>query len=95
VRRRRTSPTSPRLLSQVSSFLTDRQFLSSSSYRSVGATEAIPFLLETDLQKEGGIYSKASEDWGVHIVVDGTLLTGQNPNSAGPLAEEIKKALLK
>jgi hypothetical protein len=27
------------------------------------------------------------------VVRSGNLLTGQNPNSAGPLAEEIKKAL--
>jgi putative intracellular protease/amidase len=54
----------------------------------------VPFLLETKITEElGGIYEKAPQAWGVKVVVDGKLLTGENPASAGPLAEAILKAL--
>ena len=63
----------------------------------VGLSSAMPFLLETDLQKNsGGKFEKADEPWGVKVVVSGKggkLLTGQNPASAGPLGEAIVKAL--
>jgi putative intracellular protease/amidase len=60
---------------------------------SAGGIGTIPFLLEDELQKLGGNYER-TEDWGVKVVVDGKLYTGQNPASAGPLAERIKKDLL-
>lgn len=59
----------------------------------VGKVKDIPFLLEDRISQLGGSYEKASEPWGAHVVVDGKLLTGQNPASAGPLAEAIAKAL--
>jgi hypothetical protein len=61
---------------------------------SVGMTNDVPFLLETELKALGGKYEKAAEPWASHVVVDGNLYTGQNPASAGPLAEKIKKDLL-
>lgn len=57
-------------------------------------TNDVPFLLETELKALGGKYEKAPEAWASHVVVDGNLYTGQNPASAGPLAERIKKDLL-
>jgi putative intracellular protease/amidase len=57
-------------------------------------TNDVPFLLETELKALGGKYEKAAEPWASHVVVDGNLYTGQNPASAGPLAERIKKDLL-
>ncbi|KAJ9105053.1 hypothetical protein QFC19_003685 [Naganishia cerealis] len=60
----------------------------------VGMTNDVPFLLETSLTSLGGKYEKASEPWAPWVVVDGNLYTGQNPASAGPLAERIKKDLL-
>ncbi|KAF7433490.1 hypothetical protein PC9H_005444 [Pleurotus ostreatus] len=59
----------------------------------VNKVAAIPFLLETKITELGGIYEKASEPWGVQVSVDGKLLTGQNPASAGPLGEELLKVL--
>ncbi|KIY51613.1 class I glutamine amidotransferase-like protein [Fistulina hepatica ATCC 64428] len=59
----------------------------------VGKVKAIPFLLEDVIKTKGGFYEKASAPWGAHVVADGQLYTGQNPASAGPLAEEILKAL--
>jgi len=57
-------------------------------------TKDVPFLLETELKALGGEYEKAPEDWAAWVVADGNLYTGQNPASAGPLAERIKKDLL-
>jgi len=54
----------------------------------VGLTRVVPFLVEDELKAQGGIYSK-TEDWGVHIVTDGLLITGQNPASSGPAAKAL------
>jgi len=40
----------------------------------------------------GGIYSKVS-DWQPYVIEDGQLITGQNPNSAGPVADALLKQL--
>ncbi|PFH51466.1 hypothetical protein AMATHDRAFT_142559 [Amanita thiersii Skay4041] len=61
----------------------------------VEMTNAIPFLLESKISGLGGKYEKAAEPWGVKVVVDGNLFTGQNPASAAPLAKEVLKALQK
>jgi putative intracellular protease/amidase len=58
-----------------------------------GTVDDIPFLLEDELQQAGGQYEKA-ENWAPKVVVDGKLYTGQNPASAQPLAERVKKDLL-
>jgi len=58
----------------------------------VGLTAVVPFLLEDRLKERGGIYSKAG-DWAPHVKVDGKLVTGQNPASSGPAAEELLKLL--
>ncbi|KAF5370045.1 hypothetical protein D9758_001103 [Tetrapyrgos nigripes] len=46
-----------------------------------------------DKIKALGIYKKASELLGEYVVIDGHLLTGQNPSSAGPIGKAIKEAL--
>lgn len=61
-----------------------------SEEEAVGLTKVVPFLVEDMLQERGGLYEKGS-DWGVHVVTDGKLVTGQNPASS----EEAAKALLK
>lgn len=58
----------------------------------VGLTTVVPFLVEDELKKLGGIYSKTS-DWGVYVVADGLLITGQNPASSGPAAKVLLEAL--
>jgi putative intracellular protease/amidase len=58
----------------------------------VGLTEVVPFLVEDMLRSQGGSYSK-TDDWGVHVVQDGLLITGQNPASSGPAAEMLLKVL--
>ncbi len=46
----------------------------------------VPFLLEDELKKRGGIYSK-KEDWVSYVVKDGLLITGQNPQSSDAVAK--------
>ncbi|KAJ7700031.1 class I glutamine amidotransferase-like protein [Mycena rosella] len=57
----------------------------------VGKVKDIPFLLEDKIVSLGGKYEKADEAWGVKVVVDGNLYTGQNPASARPLAEVVSR----
>jgi putative intracellular protease/amidase len=54
----------------------------------VQLTEVVPFLLEDELKNKGGNYSK-KEDWAVHVVQDGLLITGQNPASSEKAAEKL------
>lgn len=62
---------------------------SNSEEEAVGLTKVVPFLLEDEMTKLGGHYSKGS-DWGSYVKVDGLLITGQNPASS----EAAAKALL-
>ncbi|KAI0677070.1 ThiJ/PfpI [Trametes maxima] len=59
----------------------------------VGKVKDVPFLLETRIKEIGGLYEKAAEPWGAHVVRDGNLITGQNPASAHGVGEAIDKAL--
>ena len=52
----------------------------------VGLTKVVPFLVEDESMKLGAIFSKV-KNWGVHTVVSGKLVTGQNPASSGPAAQ--------
>lgn len=54
----------------------------------VGLTEVVPFLVEDELVKLGGRFSKAG-DWAPHVLEDGLLITGQNPASSAPAADAL------
>ncbi|MGW4202876.1 type 1 glutamine amidotransferase domain-containing protein [Streptomyces sp. NPDC004726] len=54
----------------------------------VELTEVVPFLVEDELTRLGGAYSKAG-DWEPYVVQDGLLITGQNPASSGPAADAL------
>lgn len=58
----------------------------------VQLTDVVPFLVEDMLKKNGGSYSKV-EDWAPYAVVDGRLITGQNPASSEKVAEELLKLI--
>ncbi|THH13283.1 hypothetical protein EW146_g6912 [Bondarzewia mesenterica] len=58
----------------------------------VGKVKDIPFLTEDRIKSLGGTFDKA-EPWGPKVCQSGTLITGQNPASAGPVGEAILKAL--
>lgn len=62
---------------------------SNSEEDAVGLSDIVPFLLEDTLKEQGGEYSRG-DDWAVHVVEDGLLITGQNPASS----EEAAKRLL-
>jgi putative intracellular protease/amidase len=57
-----------------------------------GLTQVVPFLVEDMLRESGGLYSKAA-DWQAHVVVDGLLITGQNPASSAPAAQALLSKL--
>jgi putative intracellular protease/amidase len=64
-----------------------------SEEHAVGMVDAVPFLLETTLKERGALH-QAAEDWTNNVVVDGSLITGQNPQSAAGVGEAIRDALL-
>ncbi len=67
---------------------------SNSEEAAVKLTEVVPFLVEDELKKLGGHYTK-TDDWGVHVVEDGFLITGQNPASSEAVAEKLITLLKK
>ena len=60
----------------------------------VGLTKIVPFLVEDMLKANGGRYEKGP-DWGSYVVVDGNLVTGQNPASSEAAARELLKLIQK
>ena len=58
----------------------------------VGLTKVMPFLVEDELKRLGGHFEKVA-NWGVFTIVDGQVITGQNPASSGPTARELLKVL--
>lgn len=63
-----------------------------SEEEAVQLTNVVPFLVEDELKKLGGIYSKG-EDWSSYVVSDGLLITGQNPGSSAATAAQLIKQL--
>jgi putative intracellular protease/amidase len=63
---------------------------SDSEEAAVQLTNVVPFLVEDELKRLGGLYEKGA-DWGSFLQVDGNLITGQNPaSSAAAAVEELK-----
>ncbi|OKS87567.1 type 1 glutamine amidotransferase domain-containing protein [Mucilaginibacter polytrichastri] len=56
------------------------------------STAEVPFMLEDMLIEKGAKYAKGA-DWQPFAVVDGNLITGQNPASSHSVAEKIIAAL--
>ncbi|MEH6716823.1 type 1 glutamine amidotransferase domain-containing protein [Parasphingorhabdus flavimaris] len=54
----------------------------------VGLTDVVPFLVEDMLINNGGQYSKGV-DWDSFVLVDGKLVTGQNPASSAEAARKL------
>ncbi|MBS4097018.1 MAG: hypothetical protein KGZ83_09320 [Sulfuricella sp.] len=59
----------------------------------VQSTHIIPFLLASTLNERGAQYQN-TPNWSNNVVVDGRLITGQNPQSAASLGEALCAALL-
>jgi len=65
---------------------------SNSEEAAVELTDVVPYLVEDQLAAMGGVYQKV-EDWNPLAVVDGLIITGQNPASSATVAEALIKAL--
>jgi putative intracellular protease/amidase len=60
--------------------------------RAVNLTEVVPFLLASTLVARGAVHEKAA-NFAPQVVVDGRLITGQNPASARGVGVAIKSVL--
>lgn len=60
----------------------------------VQLVDVVPYLLEDVLKEQGANFS-STEDWGVHVVQDGLLTTGQNPQSSRQTAQTLLDTLSK
>ena len=54
----------------------------------VQLTDVVPLLVEDELIRLGGQYSKV-DDWQSYVITDGKLITGQNPASSEAVAKAI------
>jgi putative intracellular protease/amidase len=63
-----------------------------SEEEAVQLTKVVPFLVEDELKRLGGLYEKAP-DWQSFSIVDGRLVTGQNPASSTAAAKALLKLL--
>lgn len=61
---------------------------SNAEEEAVQLTKIVPFLLENELKSKGAIYTKKG-DWSINVVVDGLLITGQNPASSAEAAQQL------
>ncbi|MGL5771166.1 MAG: type 1 glutamine amidotransferase domain-containing protein [Bacteroidales bacterium] len=52
----------------------------------------VPFLLQSEMMLRGGIF-QLKPNWSDHVVIDGRLITGQNPQSARSLGRELVKMI--
>ncbi len=57
-----------------------------------GLTDVVPFLVEDMLKANGGMYEKGA-DWQSFVVMDGKLVTGQNPASSKEAARKLLELL--
>jgi len=56
--------------------------------QAVQLTKVVPFLVEDELKRLGGLYEKAA-NWEPFVIVDGRLITGQNPASSAGAAKAL------
>lgn len=61
--------------------------------RAVKLDDVVPFLLATTLGQRGALHQPAA-NWTAKTVVDGRLITGQNPQSATGTAEAVRDLIL-
>ncbi len=60
----------------------------------VNKSKLMPFMLESKLVEQGAIF-QAKANWADNVVVDGNLITGQNPSGSASIAEAIVEKLKK
>ena len=81
----------PIVLSNGNKLLADKQVTAFTREEEVdfATINKIPYLLEESLSRSAAKFSKV-QPWGEHVVVDGRLVTGQNPASAHGVAVAMK-----
>ncbi|MEH0975760.1 type 1 glutamine amidotransferase domain-containing protein [Bacillus mobilis] len=62
--------------------------------KAVHLEKRVPFLLESKLKEEGALFYVAP-NFTPHVVVDGRLITGQNPQSSMEIGKAIRRAVNK
>ncbi|WP_055069194.1 type 1 glutamine amidotransferase domain-containing protein [Clostridium massiliamazoniense] len=67
---------------------------SDSEEKSVKLDDLVPFALESKLKEQGAVYEKG-DDFTPYIVIDGNIITGQNPQSSEALGKKIVSELEK
>jgi putative intracellular protease/amidase len=84
----------PITLSNGEKLLTDKSVTGFSREEEIdfGTIDTIPFLLEESLARNAARYSKV-QPWGVFVIEDERVITGQNPSSAHAVAEAVVKQL--
>lgn len=60
--------------------------------RTGGTGENTPWFVESRLRERGAVIDSAAP-WSDHVVVDGNLITGQNPQSSASVARRVVEAL--
>ncbi|WP_417823840.1 type 1 glutamine amidotransferase domain-containing protein [Thalassospira lucentensis] len=60
--------------------------------KAVGLENVVPLSIEDEFNKQGGLYERG-EMWASYAVVDGKLVTGQNPGSSDATADAVMKLL--
>ncbi|MFE4834634.1 hypothetical protein ACFRAU_08125 [Arthrobacter sp. NPDC056691] len=63
-----------------------------SEEEAIGLTEVVPFLVEDELTAKGGFFTRGP-GWASHVVQDGLLITGQNPESSRAAAASLLQEL--
>jgi putative intracellular protease/amidase len=61
--------------------------------RAVELDRVVPFLLASKLAERGARH-EAAPNWSAKVVVDGRLVTGQNPQSAGGVGAAMRELLV-
>lgn len=61
---------------------------SNNEEKEVELDKHVPFLTETELKGRGAEYSQAN-NWQPHVIVDGRLITGQNPGSSAAVGKAV------
>jgi putative intracellular protease/amidase len=65
---------------------------SNSEELAVNGPDLVPWFVEDEMRRLGAHFSRDA-DWSAHVVVDGNLITGQNPASSIECAQEVLNAL--
>merc|ERR1712194_482834 len=58
----------------------------------VGLSDRVPFLVQQRMEELGAVYS-CTEPWGEYAIVDGPIITGQNPQSSVRAAQLCVQAM--